>query len=125
MYSPIKRESVCKGHIGRGHFHKSGIQTQMLHDLLNICAQQGTDTYYSTSIQNWRNQHYCIKTSGSVYLCQINIKALGKRPHRGQVSNNQACIIIVHSIRVHPATQKTLKFYLFICKYVSKIFIYL
>lgn len=52
------------------------------------------------------NQLYFTKTSGTVYLCQINIEALGKRPHRGQVANNQASIFIVHSIRVHPVIER-------------------
>lgn len=37
----------------------------------------------------------------NTHLRQINIKALCKRPHRGQVSDNQTGILIVHVSRVH------------------------
>lgn len=59
----------------------------------------------------------------SIYLCQINIKALGKRPHRGQVSDNQARIIIVHSIWVH-STTKSISIINVLCKWIFTTHIY-
>lgn len=40
------------------------------------------------------------------YLGQINIKALGKRPHRGQITHNQTSIIIVDDVRIWPVREK-------------------
>lgn len=76
---------------------------------VNTSAQQWTDMAHcceSVWNQNPTMPHYT-KTSSTVYLCQINIEALGERPHRGQVANNQTCIFVVHSIRIHPEINYT------------------
>lgn len=71
---------------------------------VNTSAKQWTDIVYAVKVLGIRIQLCLIilRLPVTVYLCQINIEALGKRPHRGQVANNQTCIFIVHSIRIHP-----------------------
>lgn len=114
-YLSIKQEPIRKKHAKKyrpltNMEHRNNCY---FHNLLKYLFSTGIDRNYPTNVHNQKNQYHCIHNFGPVYLCQINIKALGKRPHRGQVSNNQTSIVIVHSIRVHPTTKKSLNFYLF------------
>lgn len=77
----------------------------------------------STISKSNQNKKKINQNNQSIYLRQINIKALGKRPHRGQVSDNQARIIIVHSIWVHPTTKSTAVLNV-LCKWIFTIHTY-